>query len=281
MTPKRLRRSWRNCFKLSLTLPPTTPKRMTTLSHTRRAHDRPGLIINPPIVMAWRPYENLIDGELDNHLPGKVTGWMRFYRGEKRPLKVKFDLEGDFHEDIRGKVIRLTNPEPSDRSQSLGREGTYLKGFSAEQRGEVGDITAGLPLGPWTEELARTLITHNEAFWNQSSIPEAERAQRWQKLTDAYHAHIAAGDLFYPYVPYPYIEWYSEANGRVVLELEYSQVEIVDVEAHRAKSPEQLFADERRRSEAMSRFLSSMASEFSRESRSKGGDGNVFGAVIN
>ena len=28
--------------------------------------------------MAWRPSEYLIDGELDNTNPGKVTGWMRF-----------------------------------------------------------------------------------------------------------------------------------------------------------------------------------------------------------
>jgi hypothetical protein len=28
--------------------------------------------------MAWRPSEYLIDGELDNTTPGKVTGWMRF-----------------------------------------------------------------------------------------------------------------------------------------------------------------------------------------------------------
>jgi hypothetical protein len=27
--------------------------------------------------MAWRPCENLIEGDLDNRTPGKVTGWMR------------------------------------------------------------------------------------------------------------------------------------------------------------------------------------------------------------
>jgi hypothetical protein len=39
--------------------------------------------------MAWRPTEYLIEGELDNTTPGKVTGWMRFAgmkdRGHVRP----------------------------------------------------------------------------------------------------------------------------------------------------------------------------------------------------
>src|SRR3989442_1231833 len=85
---------------------------------------RPGININPT-PMAWRPYENLIDGELDNRTPGKVTGWIRFFRNEQPPLRVTFDLEGDFHEDIRGTVIRLSNPDPSDRHPDGG---TYMKG---------------------------------------------------------------------------------------------------------------------------------------------------------
>src|SRR4051794_23559379 len=104
--------------------------------------------------MAWRPYDNLIDGELDNRTPGKVTGWMRFFRRGQEPLKVTFDLDGDFHEDIRGKRIVLRNPEPSDKNAGLGREGTYVKGMDPLQRGVVGDMTAGLPLGSWAGEHA-------------------------------------------------------------------------------------------------------------------------------
>ncbi len=62
--------------------------------------------------MAWRPYGNLIEGELDNRVPRKVTGWIRFFRSGKKPLKAIFDLTGDFHEDIRGKIIRLSNAKP-------------------------------------------------------------------------------------------------------------------------------------------------------------------------
>src|SRR5207245_7506938 len=113
------------------------------LSLTRRAHDGSGLSLIPNR-MAWRPYANLMNGELYNRTAGKVTGWMRFYRRGKRPVRVTFDLAGDFHEDIRGKVILLTNPEPSDENANLGGSGTYMEGFSRVQRGDVGDITAGL-----------------------------------------------------------------------------------------------------------------------------------------
>ena len=66
--------------------------------------------------MAWRPNENLIDGELSNRIPGKVTGWMRFFRRRMQPLRVAFDLEGDFHEDIRGWDIALKNYAPTDKN---------------------------------------------------------------------------------------------------------------------------------------------------------------------
>lgn len=128
--------------------------------------------------MAWRLHENLMEGELDNTVPGKVTGWIRFL-GMDEP--VRLDLEGDFHRDIRGAKIRFHNHAPSDRNQddSLGevRPESYMKGFSPVQTGQVDDITAGLP-------------------------PQ-------------------------DYVPYPYVEWFSEESGRVVLELEPEQVEVI------------------------------------------------------
>ena len=128
--------------------------------------------------MAWRPYENLIAGELDNTVPGKVIGWIRFLGMEE---EVKLDLKGDFHRDIRGARIRLRNLQPKDRNHSgaLGqtRQGSYMARFSPTQTGEAGDITAGLP-------------------------PQ-------------------------DYVSYPYVEWYSKENGRVVLELAANQIQVI------------------------------------------------------
>jgi len=149
-------------------------------------------------IMAWRPYSNLIDGELDNRVPGKVTGWMRFYRTGKQNLKAVFDLTGDFHEDIRGKMIRLSNPEPSDKCSDAER--TYMEGFARVQRGTTGDITAGVSPGPWTSAIAEKLMAQNELIWEEAGLSQAARESRRRDYAERYRKHIDAGDLFYPYV---------------------------------------------------------------------------------
>jgi len=120
--------------------------------------------------MAWRPTEYLLEGELDNTMPEKVTGWMRF-AGMKN--QVTFDLKGDFHRDIRGATIHFVG----DGREGDAKASNYMDGFAEHQTGKVGDITAGL--------------------------------------------------LPHDYVRYPYIEWYGDANGRVVIELEAGQIKII------------------------------------------------------
>ena len=120
--------------------------------------------------MAWRPTEYLIEGELDNTTPGKVTGWMRF-AGMKDT--VTFELNGNFHRDIRGAKIRFTG----DGDEGNAEAADYMAGIEQHQTGDVGDITAG------------------------------------REPVD--------------YVPYPYVEWWSNENGRVVIELGVDQVEVV------------------------------------------------------
>ena len=88
--------------------------------------------------MAWRPTEYLIEGELDNRDPGKVTGWMKF-TGMKG--KVTFNLEGNFHRDIRGARISVKGNATGTEHEAE----TYMKGFDQHQTGKVGDMTAGLP----------------------------------------------------------------------------------------------------------------------------------------
>ena len=153
--------------------------------------------------MAWRPAEYLIEGELDNTHPGKVTGWMKF-AGKKE--KVTFDLEGNFHRDIRGAKIRFTGDAYEDQKDIHGEK--YMEGFALHQTGNVGDITAGLP-------------------------PQ-------------------------DYVEYPYIEWYSEANGRVVLELEKSQVELLTQPIPACESDP---IRRKEQAENMAGFLCGLASE--------------------
>ena len=251
------------------------------LSSTRWARERPGLIIKPKS-MAWRPYENLIDGELSNRVPGKVTGWIRFFRNNREPLRVELDLEGDFHQDIYGRMIRLSNPEPSDRTRD-GSEGTYMEGFAPLQRGTAGDITAGFCLGTWSPEIAERLMARNESAWDDMGISGAEREVRRQDVLGQYTQLIEDETPYYAYAAYPYIEWYSEANGRVVLELVNSQLELVGEGSDLpipVKTPKQLAEDQKRRAMALHGFLADMLEHISEENRRNGGDGNVFGAVI-
>ncbi len=88
--------------------------------------------------MAWRPTQYLMEGELDNTTPGRVTGWMQFAGMNK---KVTFNLKGDFHRDIRGAKIHLTGEGHADDPEAS----SYMDGFALQQTGEVGDMTAGLP----------------------------------------------------------------------------------------------------------------------------------------
>ncbi len=151
--------------------------------------------------MAWRPHENLVEGELDNSVLGRVTGWLKFV-GLKEV--VKLDLAGDFHRDIRGTKVRLRNPNPTQDTDSA----KYLDGFSPIQTGNVGDMTAGLS-------------------------PQ-------------------------DYVAYPYFEWYSEANGRVVLELDPQQVEVVGKPIPSCES-DPVSREEQKQN--MTKFLGSLAQE--------------------
>src|SRR6266853_5330152 len=225
--------------------------------------------------MAWRPHLNPLDGELSNRVPGKVTGWIRFFRRRRQPLRVVFDLEGDFHEDIRGSDIWLMNGKPTDEDDSLEGDETYMDGFDPEQRGTVGDMTAGFPLGPWTEELAERLKAQLEVAWQENGLTGTELEDRRRDVEAKYAAKIAAGDLYYPYVPYPYLEWYSD-NGRVVLELDPSQITVIRPEIPpMEKSPQELAQDRKNRAKSFGSFMRGMV-----ESLRKGKKGKVTGIVI-
>ena len=205
--------------------------------------------------MAWRPHLNLIDGELSNRVPGKVTGWMRFFWRRRQPLRVVFDLEGDFHEDIRGSDIALKNDDPVERDFTLGRNRTYMAWFDPMQRGTVGNMTAGLPLGTWTEELAERLKAQLEIIWRENGRTGTELKESRRAVATDYAAKIAAGELYYTYVDYPYFEWYSD-NGRVVLELDPSQITVIRPKIPPTeKSSQELVQDRKNRENASGSLL--------------------------
>jgi hypothetical protein len=150
--------------------------------------------------MAWRPSDQLIEGELDNTVQGKVTGWMQFAGMNE---KMMFNLEGNFHRDIRGAKIRLRG---EDDSLDVQKATEYMQGFSAQQKGKVGDMTAGRLPADYTE--------------------------------------------------YPYFEWFSEDNGRCVLELEPERVELLTQPIPAIESDP---INRKDQAENMAEFLSGMA----------------------
>jgi hypothetical protein len=150
--------------------------------------------------MAWRPTDYLVEGILDNSVQDKVTGWMKFAGLNEN---VVFDLEGNFHRDIRGAKVQLHGDGEIANPQQAA---AYMHDFSILQKGNVGDMTAGKP-------------------------PQ-------------------------DYVEYPYFEWYSEDNGRCVVELEPEQVQLLSQPIPALESDPISRKDQ---AENMAQFLGSMA----------------------
>ena len=95
-----------------------------------------------------------------------------------------------------------------------------------------------------------------------------------------FESHPLRHFSFFFSIKYPYIEWYSE-NGRVVLELDRSQLRVVKVVVPvKEKTPEQLLEDEKKREAAFGSFMAGMVGDLSRENRKRGGDGNVTGIAV-
>jgi hypothetical protein len=211
--------------------------------------------------MTWRP-KHLIEGRLDNRTPGKVTGWLRFYHRfrpwRERSTWITLDLEGDFHEDIRGMTLWLLPQDFAGEKEACEPE-WCREGFDTLQRGVVGDITAGSPLGRWNEEISRAVCNLQELRWDKLGIFGSEREARRREMAAAHRRHIAAKDRFYASTPFPYVEWFSDEVGRVVLDIESIEIDVHPgwrtLKRRRVKTAADLFADEERRAAAFSSFV--------------------------
>jgi hypothetical protein len=156
--------------------------------------------------MAWRPTQYLIEGVLNNTKPGKVTGWMQF-AGKKE--RIVFDLTGDFHRDIRGAKIYFKGQTDIESVDAV-KAAEYMKGFSLNQTGKAGDMTAGFA-----------------------------------------PADYVSGRV--------YLEWYSEANGRVVIELPQENVEVIGKPVPWEKCKP---VSRQQQAENMADFLQGLAEQF-------------------
>jgi hypothetical protein len=129
--------------------------------------------------MAWRINEGVMRGEIDNRVRGRVGGRI-WLIGRAGPITL--DLTGNCHRDVAGCLVRLENPA----AKSTPDECLDL---AAEQIGVAGDITASRKVRVFDMPLEEALRICKEG----GKPPE----------------HMANS---------LYLEWFSEANGRVVIE---------------------------------------------------------------
>jgi hypothetical protein len=129
--------------------------------------------------MAFRIHDSVVRGRIDNRMKGIVRGKI-WLEGWPDPLTL--ELEGNAHPDLAGCLLTFTNSSPRFAHR-------HLDLLTRLQRGVVGDLTAS--------RKARVF-----------DIP-VEEAYAMSKRKEKPPEHLANA---------LYLEWFSETNGRVVIE---------------------------------------------------------------
>src|SRR6266487_2553087 len=129
--------------------------------------------------MAWRIHDSVIRGEIDNRVQGRVRGKL-WLHGLDEP--VKLELEGNACPDLAGCLLKFKNLAKTFAMRKKPK-------FNPVQRGRIGNLSASQKVRVFT-------------------IPEAEALammDRGEKPPER-----VANAL--------YLEWFSEGEGRVVIE---------------------------------------------------------------
>jgi len=129
--------------------------------------------------MAWRIHDSVIRGEIDNRMKGIVRGKL-WLDGLAGP--VKLELKGNACADLAGCRLVFKNPAKTVPMRKI-------PAFSPLQRGQIGRLSASDKVRVFT-------IPEHEAF---------EMIDRGEQPPER-----IANTL--------YVEWFSEGNGRVVIE---------------------------------------------------------------
>jgi hypothetical protein len=137
--------------------------------------------------MAWRIHESVIRGEIDNRVKGWVRGQL-WLHGLAEP--VKLELVGNAGPDLAGCVLKFKNPTKTFPVRKKPR-------FNPVQRGKIGNLSASQKVQVFTvpDQVAFEMMDRGEK-------PPARTANAL------------------------YLEWFSEGNGRVVIESPDFELEI-------------------------------------------------------
>jgi len=129
--------------------------------------------------MAWRVHDSVIRGEIDNRVKGLVRGRV-WLAGLNEP--VTLELKGNACPDLAGCLLTFKNPGETIPLRTDGH-------MNPLQRGSIGDLTAS----------------------RKVRVPDVplEEFIRLRKAKQPAPEHMANC---------LYLEWFSEANGRVVIE---------------------------------------------------------------
>jgi hypothetical protein len=136
--------------------------------------------------MAFRLDKVIVRGEISNQIRGQVTGRL-WLLGRKDPIDLQ--LRGNCLRDLAGCRLSFENPLP--------RREPNTDQLAAIQRGVTGDLTAS----------------------RKAKVPTVNDDELIQLL----HSKAAVP---YVYANLLYLEWFSEANGRVVVESSGFRLEI-------------------------------------------------------
>ena len=129
--------------------------------------------------MAFRIHDSVVRGEIDNRVKGVVRGKI-WIEGRAEP--VALELQGNAWPDLAGCRLTFTNPQKRIPHP-------HLDSLDPVQRGSIGDLTASRKVRVFDLPLEEALAM----IRRKEKPPE----------------HIANS---------LYLEWFSEANGRVVIE---------------------------------------------------------------
>ncbi len=129
--------------------------------------------------MAFRIHDSVVRGEIDNRVKGIVRGRIWV---EGRDAPVVLELKGNAWPDLAGCLLTFTNPQMRVPHEDLDS-------LDPLQRGSIGDLTASRKVRVFDVPL-----------------PEALEQIRRKEKPPEHMANCL------------YLEWFSEANGRVVIE---------------------------------------------------------------
>jgi hypothetical protein len=176
--------------------------------------------------MAFRIHESVVRGEIDNRVKGIVRGKI-WMEGRAEPIAL--ELQGNAWPDLAGCRLTLTNsqkPIPLPQAESL----------AALQRGSIGDLTASRKVRVFDLPLDEAL-----AMLRRKEKPPEHMANSL------------------------YLEWFSEANGRVVIESADYQLSISAPEWR--PTPQEEAERARQAAEGMGEFMSRLTQAIEQHQR--------------